>query len=158
MTIGKITVRRNNEMNNINEQLRNMTITYVNKLHDILSVVLDKYVEVFNADMQFNPEGPAFVSELGEYRIILSRDLNGLFIKVNVVNQNNETVADCGLNVEGKFTETFTRMTSEPKKILTAWFDAISEIDINNIVLSNDEAAAQPEVEVVENNQAPVKE
>ena len=145
-------------MNNINEQLRNMTITYVNKLHDILSVVLDKYVEVFNADMQFNPEGPAFVSELGEYRIILSRDLNGLFIKVNVVNQNNETVADCGLNVEGKFTETFTRMTSEPKKILTAWFDAISEIDINNIVLSNDEAAAQPEVEVVENNQAPVKE
>ena len=144
-------------MNNINEQLRNMTVTYVNKLHDILSVILDKYVEVFNADMQFNPEGPAFVSELGEYRIILTRDLNGLFIKVNVVNQNNETVADCGLNVEGKFTETFTRMATEPKKILTTWFDAISEIDINNIVLSNDEAAAQPEVEVVENNPAPVK-
>ena len=144
-------------MNNINEQLRNMTVTYVNKLHDILSVILDKYVEVFNAEMQFNPEGPAFVSELGEYRIILTRDLNGLFIKVNVVNQNNETVADCGLNVEGKFTETFTRMATEPKKILTTWFDAISEIDINNIVLSNDEAAAQPEVEVVENNPAPVK-
>jgi hypothetical protein len=145
-------------MNNINEQLRNMTVTYVNKLHDILSVILDKYVEVFNAEMQFNPEGPAFVSELGEYRIILTRDLNGLFIKVNVVNQNNETVADCGLNVEGKFTETFTRMAAEPKKILTTWFDAISEIDINNIVLSNDEAAAQPEVEVVENNPDPVKE
>lgn len=144
-------------MNNINEQLRNMTVTYVNKLHDILSVALDKYTEVFNTELQFNPEGPAFVSELGEYRIILSRDLNGLFIKVNVVNQNNETVADCGLNVEGKFTETFTRMTTEPKKILATWFDAISEIDVNNIVLSNDEAAAQPEVEVVENNETPVK-
>lgn len=144
-------------MNNINEQLRSMTITYVNKLHDILSVALDKYTEVFNTELQFNPEGPAFVSELGEYRIILSRDLNGLFIKVNVVNQNNETVADCGLNVEGKFTETFTRMTAEPKKLLTAWFDSISEIDVNNIVLSNDEAADQPEVEVVENSEDPVK-
>lgn len=137
-------------MNNINEQLRNMTLAYVNKLHDILGVVLDKYVEVFNTDMQFNPEGPVFVSELGEYRIILSRDLNGLFIKVNVVNQNNETVADCGLNVEGKFTETFTRMAAEPKKLLTAWFDAISEIDINNIVLSNDEPSEVTEPEKVE--------
>ena len=145
-------------MNHANERLRNMTVVYVNKLHNILGTALDKYVEVFNTEMQFNPEGPVFVGELGEYRIILSRDINGLFIKVNVVNQNNETVAECGLNVEGKFTETFTRMTSEPKKILAAWFDAISEIDVNNIVLSNDEAAAQPEVEVVENNQAPVKE
>lgn len=143
-------------MNNVNEQLRNMTVIYVNKLHNILSVVLDKYVEVFNADMQFNPEGPAFVSELGEYRIILSRDLNGLFVKVNVVNSNNVTVADCGLNVEGKFTETFTRMPIELKKTISEWFDLISGIDVDNIVLSPDKESEHPEVITAVNDEVPV--
>lgn len=142
-------------MNNINEQLRNMTVTYVNKLHDILSVALDKYTEVFNTEMQFNPEGPAFVSELGEYRIILARDLNGLFVKVNVVNSNNVTVADCGLNVEGKFSETFTRMPIELKKIISEWFDLISGIDVDNIVLSPDKESEQPEVITAVNDEVP---
>ena len=138
-------------MNHANERLRNMTVVYVNKLHNILGVALDKYVEVFNTEMQFNLEGPAFVSELGEYRIILSRDINGLFIKVNVINKNNETVAECGLNVEGKFTETFTRIPKEFKQSLAAWFGMISEIDVDALgVESTDEPSEVTEPEKVE--------
>lgn len=144
-------------MNKINEYLRNTTLNYTNKLHDIISVILDKYTEVFNTEMKFNSEAPAFVGELGEYTLVLTRDLNGLFVKVNVINSNNVTVADCGLNVEGKFSETFTRIPVELKKAISEWFDLISEIDVDNIVLSNDEAADQPEVEVVENSEDPVK-
>jgi hypothetical protein len=140
---------RNNEMNHANERLRNMTVVYVNKLHNILGTALDKYVEVFNTEMQFNPEGPVFVGELGEYRIILSRDINGLFIKVNVVNQNNETVAECGLNVEGKFTETFTRMPKEFKQSVVTWFGMISEIDADALIDEPSEVTEPEKVEAV---------
>lgn len=125
------------------------------KIHIILDKIVDVFVAQFSSvengpQLLFSPRDAVFVSDIDNgVRVAIARDFAQLGVAVSVVNSDGSTFAECHLDTNNQFNESFSRMPVELKKRIRKFFDAISEIDIN----ATDEIEAvseTPEVDVIE--------
>lgn len=121
------------------------------KIHIILDKVVDVFVAQFSSvengpQLMFSPRDTVFVSDIDNgVRVAITRDFAQLGVAVSVVNSDGSTLAECRLDTNNQFNETFGRMPVELKTRIRKFFDAISEIDIN----APDEPEAAPETPAV---------
>ena len=107
------------------------------KIHIILDKVVDVFVAQFSSvengpQLMFSPRDTVFVSDIDNgVRVAITRDFAQLGVTVSVVNSDGSTLAECRLDTNNQFSETFGRMPVELKTRIRKFFDAISEIDIN---------------------------
>ena len=116
------------------------------KIHIILDKVVDVFVAQFSSvengpQLMFSPRDTVFVSDINGVRVAITRDFAQLGVTVSVVNSDGSTLAECRLDTNNQFSETFGRMPVELKNRIRKFFDAISEIDIN----ATDEVEAVPD-------------
>ena len=131
------------------------------KIHIILDKVVDVFVAQFSSvengpQLMFSPRDTVFVSDIDNgVRVAITRDFASLGVAVSVVNSDGSTLAECRLDTNNQFNETFGRMPVELKTRIRKFFDAISEIDINatdevEAVSEETPAVAPSEVDVIE--------
>lgn len=117
--------------NNLVRYLKELTILLTNRVYDILDVVVTKYEEIFSTKAQFDQSNGAFVGKIDMYTAVITKDLNGFYVKVAIYDKLNECVAEGGINVEGKYNETYNqRIPRNIKPLINTWFEAIADIDV----------------------------
>ena len=146
--------------NDLIKQLCERIASENEKIHTILDKVVDAFVAQFSSvengpQLMFSPRDTVFVSDIDNgIRVAITRDFAQLGVAVSVVNSDGSTLAECRLDTNNQFSETFGRMPAELKTRIRKLFDAISEIDIN--APDEIEAASEtpadnpPEVDVIE--------
>ena len=123
--------------NNLIKQLCERIASENEKIHIILDKVVDVFVTQFSSvengpQLVFLPRDTVFVSDIDNgIRVAITRDFAQFGVTVSVVNSDGSTLAECRLDTNNQFSETFGRMPAELKTRIRKLFDAISEIDIN---------------------------
>lgn len=117
-------------MNEVIKQLNDVTTDNVYKTHALLDRVLSIEYALFPGhDITFKGDRAAFISEVGEYTIVVQRDCN-TFAVISTVLKNETVVAECIINISGSFSEKYDRLGSEMKRTVSEWFTTIGEIDL----------------------------
>lgn len=117
--------------NNLVRYLKEITMPLANRVYDILDVVVTKYEEIFSMKAQFDQSNGSFVGKIDMYTAVITKDLNGFYVKVAIYDKLNECVAEGGINAEGKYNETYhQRIPRNIKPLLNTWFEAIADIDV----------------------------
>lgn len=132
-------------MTDIVKQLNDISVANTYRIHDLLDRVLGIQFTVFpTSEIKFDQDRIAFVSEVNGYNCIVQRDMNTFTVVARVV-RGNDIVAECVVSVVGDFNEKFGRMESEIKSKVVAWFDAIGEINVAELINGTEPEAEQNE-------------
>lgn len=143
-------------MNDIISQLNTISLANTYKTHDLLDRVLAILSINFPTnEIRFDNERVAFVAEVEGFTFIVQRDLN-TFTVVSRVAAGNDLIAECTVDIEGRFKETYGRMSNTALKAkISTWFTEVGNIDVATL---QSEAPAEAEENVPEENAEPEKE
>jgi hypothetical protein len=143
-------------MTDIISQLNAISLTNTYKAHDLLDRVLAILSINFPTnEIRFDNERVAFVTEVEGFTFIVQRDLN-TFTVVSRVITGNDLVAECTIDIDGRFKETYGRMSNKDLKAkISTWFTEVGNIDVTTL---QTEAPAEAEQNVPEENVEPEKE
>ena len=143
-------------MTDIISQLNTISLTNTYKTHDLLDRVLTILSINFPTnEIRFDNERVAFVTDVEGFTFIVQRDLNS-FTVVSRVATGNDLIAECTVDVDGRFKETYSRMSNaELKAKISSWFTEVGNIDVTTL---QTEAPAEAEQNVPEENVEPEKE
>ena len=132
---------------NIVKQLNDISVTNTYKLHDLLDKVLGIQFVIFPGnEIKFDQDRVAFVSTVGEYTLVVQRDMNTFTVVARVI-KDNLIMAECVVSVVGDFNEKYGRMDAEMKGKVSTWFTEIGAIDVNILATG---PAPEPEENVSE--------
>jgi hypothetical protein len=143
-------------MTDIISQLNTISLANTYKTHDLL----DRVLAILNInfptnEIRFDNERVAFVAEVEGYTFIVQRDLN-TFTVVSRVVTGNDLIAECTVDIDGRFKETYGRMSNTDLKAkISTWFTEVGNIDVTTL---QSEAPAEAEQNVPEENAEPEKE
>lgn len=143
-------------MTDIISQLNTISLANTYKAHDLLDRVLAVLSVNFPTnEIRFDNERVAFVTEVEGFVFIVQRDLN-TFTVVSRVASGNDLIAECTIDIDGRFKETYGRMSNaELKAKISTWFTEVGNIDVTTL---QTEAPAEAEENVSEENVEPEKE
>ena len=143
-------------MNDIISQLNTISLANTYKTHDLLDRVLAILSINFPTnEIRFDNERVAFVTEVEGFTFIVQRDLN-TFTVVSRVAAGNDLIAECTADIDGRFKETYGRMSNTALKAkISTWFTEVGNIDVATL---QSEAPAEAEENVPEENAEPEKE
>ncbi len=143
-------------MNDIIAQLNTISLANTYKTHDLLDRVLAILSINFPTnEIRFDNERVAFVAEVEGFTFIVQRDLN-TFTVVSRVAAGNDLIAECTADIDGRFKETYGRMSNTALKAkISTWFTEVGNIDVTTL---QSEAPAEAEENVPEENAEPEKE
>ena len=142
-------------MTDIISQLNAISLTNTYKTHDLL----DRVLTILNInfptnEIRFDNERVAFVAEVEGYTFIVQRDLN-TFTVVSRVVTGNDLIAECTVDIDGRFKETYGRMSNTDLKAkISTWFTEVGNIDVTTL---QSEAPAEAEQNVPDENVEPEK-
>lgn len=137
-------------MTDIISQLNAISLTNTYKTHDLLDKVLAILSINFPTnEIRFDNERVAFVTEVEGFTFIIQRDLN-TFTVVSRVVTGNDLIAECTADIEGRFKETYGRMSNKDLKAkISTWFTEVGNIDVTTLQSSEpDEAESEAPAEV----------
>ena len=142
------------------EQLRDISVANTYRLHDLLDRVLGMELMTFpEMEIKFDPDHVVFASTIDDYQILVQRNMNMFTVDVNVIDNNNERVAACTINIEGKFNESYSRMKPDVKTKISEWFTNIgNNIDVEALIDQMTEDETKTEAESAENEDNIVEE
>ena len=143
-------------MNDIISQLNTISLANTYKTHDLLDRVLAILSINFPTnEIRFDNERVAFVTEVEGFTFIVQRDLN-TFTVVSRVAAGNDLIAECTADIDGRFKETYGRMSNTALKAkISTWFTEVGNIDVATL---QSEDPAEAEQDVPEENVEPEKE
>lgn len=132
-------------MTDIISQLNTISLANTYKTHDLLDRVLAILSINFPTnEIRFDNERVAFVTEVEGFTFIIQRDLN-TFTVVSRVVIGNDLIAECTADIEGRFKETYGRMSNKDLKAkISTWFTEVGNIDVTTLQ-SEDPAEAESE-------------
>jgi hypothetical protein len=117
-------------MNDIVSKINDISVRNTWKTHDLLNRVLEAEAINFPTnEIKFDGDHAAFITDVGEYKLVVVRDLNAFVVAARAVKYGN-VVAECTVAVDGKFNETYGRIQNvDIKHKISDWFTAIGNID-----------------------------
>lgn len=134
-------------MNDIVERLKDASLINTYKVHDLLNTVLEiQYVNFPTNEIKYDPEKVTFFSDIDEHHtLVVVRDMNIFAVVVRVIRDNDTTVAQCILSINGMFDEKYDRLDPVLKMKICQYFTAIGGIDVSNLMTG---PAPEPEENV----------
>ena len=122
-------------MNQLIKQIAALTVESVIKTHSLLDQVISIASNMFSDnEIMLNQRTMIFTFSIGNYNVNIITDLNTKSVTVRVVDNNENAVAECIVDIYGKFNESYTRINDvDIKNKLVEWFMHISQIDIHTL-------------------------
>ena len=122
-------------MNQLIKQIAALTVESVIKTHSLLDQVISIASNMFSDnEIMLNQRTMIFTFSIGNYNVNIITDLNTKSVTVRVVDNNENAVAECIVDIYGKFNESYTRISDvDIKNKLVEWFMHISQIDIHTL-------------------------
>ena len=128
-------------MNQLIKQITELTVRSVVKTYSLLDTILGEAVTTFpDDDIRLNQNDMSFAFTIGDTGY-----------KCSVINNNDTIVAECAVDVVGKFRESYSRIDSrDVKTSLVKWFTTISNIDVEHLSDEIEDSSDIPTVEAEE--------
>ena len=122
-------------MNQLIKQIAALTVESVIKTHSLLDQVISIASNMFSDnEIMLNQRTMIFTFSIGNYNVNIITVLNTKSVTVRVVDNNENAVAECIVDIYGKFNESYTRISDvDIKNKLVEWFMHISQIDIHTL-------------------------
>ena len=141
-------------MNQLIKQITELTVRSVVKTYSLLDTILGEAVTTFpDDDIRLNQNDMSFAFTIGDtgYKCSVITDLNTKSINIRAIDNNDTIVAECAVDVFGKFRESYSRIDSKDVKTsLVKWFTTISNIDVEHLSDEIEHSSDIPTVEAEE--------
>lgn len=141
-------------MNQLIKQIAALTVESVIKTHSLLDQVISIASNMFSDnEIMLNQRTMIFTFSIGNYNVNIITDLNTKSVTVRVVDNNENAVAECIVDIYGKFNESYTRISDvDIKNKLVEWFMHISQIDIHTLSKEIEDSSDRAESDNVPDN------
>lgn len=141
-------------MNQLIKQITTLTVESVIKTHSLLDQVISIASNMFSDnEIMLNQRTMIFTFGIGNYNVNIITDLNTKSVTVRVVDNNENAVAECIVDIYGKFNESYTRISDvDIKNKLVEWFMHISQIDIQTLSKEIEDSSDRAESDNVPDN------
>lgn len=113
-------------MNEMNAQLKAISLDYLAKLYDMLEIILQKFSDIFGSPIKYDNQNYAFVGSFKGYEVVVMRDHNNFYIKACVLAGKDNVAAEATIYADGQYSETYKRIDKDTKLVIMEWFDAIA--------------------------------